>query len=299
MFRFLRFLAYILGLLAAFVGLVLFAVYFASSTKLEKTYAVTARAVTIPSDPAAVARGKHIAETRGCASCHGDDYAGAKVIDDPAMGKLYGSNLTRGKGSKVAEFRDDDWVRAIRHGVTRAGRGLVLMPSAEYAHLSDGDLGDVIAFLKTVSPVDRESVPVAPGPIARALLLAGKLKLAADEIDHGQVQPAVVAPAVTLEYGRYLSVGCTGCHGTNFAGGKIEIGPPDWPHAANLTPHESGHLAKWSEEDFLRTLRTAKRPDGTELNPVMPRAFANLNDVELKALWMYFKTLPPVATGTR
>jgi len=45
-------------------------------------------------------------------------------------------------------------------------------------------------------------------------------------------------------------------------------------------------------------LRTAKRPDGTELNPVMPRAFATLDDVEVKALWMFLKTLPAAATGS-
>jgi hypothetical protein len=46
-------------------------------------------------------------------------------------------------------------------------------------------------------------------------------------------------------------------------------------------------------------MRTAKRPDGTELDPVMPRLFGQMNDVELKALWTYFKTLPAVAKGAR
>ena len=117
-------------------------------------------------------------------------------------------------------------------------------------------------------------------------------------IDHANVKPAVVTPAVTVDYGRYIAVGCTGCHGDNFSGGKIKIGPPDWPPAANLTPHADGRLAKWTEEDFIRALRTAKRPDGTELNPVMPRAFAALDDVELKAIWMYLKTLPAAPTGS-
>ena len=102
-----------------------------------------------------------------------------------------------------------------------------------------------------------------------------------------------------MEYGRYVAAGCIGCHGTNFSGGKIEVGPPNWPQAANLTPHADGRLAKWSEAEFIKTLRTAKRPDGTELNPVMPRLFGDMDDIELKALYKYFKTLPPVATGVR
>lgn len=297
MARFLKVIGYILGALALLLVLAFAAVYAASGSKLKKLHGVAARPVSIPTDAAAIARGQHIAETRGCSVCHGPDYAGAKVIDDPAMGRLYGPNLTKGKGGVTAAFHDEDWVRAIRHGVASDGRGLVLMPSAEYSHFSDEDLGSVIAYLKTIPAVDRESVPVSPGPVARALLVAGKLKLAADEIDHANLRPPSATPGVTVEYGRYISTGCTGCHGPNFSGGKIEIGPPDWPHAANLTP--DGRLAKWSEEDFLKTLRTGKRPDGTDVNPVMPRAFGQMNDTELKALWAYFKTLPPVATGVR
>src|SRR4051812_22024425 len=297
MSRFLKILGRIIAVLLVVVVGAAAAVYFASNSKLKKTFSVTAKPVVLPTDAAALAQGKHMAETRGCNECHGADYGGNKVIDDPAMGRLFGPNLTKGKGSVTASFRDEDWIRAIRHGVAPDGRGLILMPSEEYSHFSDEDLGSVIAYLKTVPAVDRDSVPLAPGPVARALLVAGKLKLAAEQIDHANLNPKFVTPGPTVEYGKYLSVGCAGCHGPNFSGGKIDIGPPDWPHAANLTP--SGRLAKWTEADFLKTLRTSKRPDETEVNPVMPRSFGNMTDVELKALWAYFKTLPAVETGAR
>ncbi|HEX2855138.1 MAG TPA: c-type cytochrome [Opitutaceae bacterium] len=299
MVRFLKFIAYLVAAAVVMGALGLLMVYLVSSSKLEKNHTIVVRRVAIPTDPASIERGKHIAETRGCIDCHGSDYGGAKVIDAPPMGKLYGSNLTKGRGSVVGQYRDEDWIRSIRHGVARDGRPLVLMPSAEYAYFSDDDLSSVIAYLKTVPPVDRDTVPVKMGPVARGLMVAGKFKLAAEEIDHANLRPSTAKPGVTLAYGRYLAIGCTGCHGTNLAGGKIDIGPPDWPLAANLTPHESGRLGKWTEADFVATLRTAKRPDGTELSPVMPRAFGNLNDVELKALWLYLKSIRPVASGTR
>ncbi|MEO7413123.1 MAG: c-type cytochrome [Opitutaceae bacterium] len=299
MSRFFKIIGRVLGVLLVVVIGAVAAVYFASNSKLKKTFTVTARPVVIPTDAAAIAHGKHMAETRGCNECHGADYGGAKVIDDPAMGKLFGPNLTKGKGGSAATFRDEDWVRAIRHGVAKDGRGLLLMPSEEYSHFSDEDLGSVIAYLKTVPPVARDSVPLALGPVARALLAAGKLKLAAAQIDHANLRPQFVTPAVSLEYGRYLSVGCTGCHGTNFSGGKIDIGPPNWPHAANLTPHATGRVAKWTEADFLAAMRTGKRPDGAAIDPVMPRSFGNMTDVELKALWTHFKTLPATPTGAR
>jgi cytochrome c553 len=194
-----------------------------------------------------------------------------------------------------ATFRDEDYVRAIRHGVAPDGRALFLMPSADYTHLSDEDMGDLLAYIKSVPPVNKPSGPVALGPVARALVAFGKIKLDAERIDHTNAKPADIKPEPTLEYGRYLAAGCTGCHGSNFSGGKIAIGPPDWPPAQNLTPE--GQLAKWTEADFFAALRSGKRPDGTEINPVMPRVFGQLDDVETKALWLFLKSLPPAATG--
>ena len=63
--------------------------------------------------------------------------------------------------------------------------------------------------------------------------------------------------------------------------------------------HADGRIAKWSEEDFFKAIRTQKRPDGSTINPVMPKAFGDLNDVELKAIWVFLKTLPAAATGVR
>ena len=51
--------------------------------------------------------------------------------------------MTRGKGGIAGRFTDQDWVRAIRHGVRPEGR----MPSKEYYALSDADLGALIAQL--------------------------------------------------------------------------------------------------------------------------------------------------------
>src|SRR5215216_2827148 len=202
MSRFFKILRRVLGVILVVVVAAVAMVYFTSNSKLKKTFAVTARPVVIPTDPSAIAHGKHMAETRGCNECHGADFGGNKVIDDPAMGRLFGPNLTKGKGSVVATFRGEDWVRAIRHGVAPDGRGLLLMPSEEYSHFSDEDLGSVIAYLKTVPAVDRDSVPLAPGPVARALLVAGKLKLGAEVIDHANLRPQFVTPAVTVEYGK-------------------------------------------------------------------------------------------------
>lgn len=274
-------------------------IWFKSNSKLKQHYTVIFQPVKVPVDTAAVDRGKHLAITRGCTDCHGTDLGGQKVMENGAMGTIYGSNITCGQGGLPAAFSDEDFERAIRHGIAPDGRGLFLMPSTDYALFSEDDMGALIAYLKSLPPINRPTVPISLGPVSRGLLTFGKIKLAADEIDHANAKPAVTAPGITVDYGRYVANSCTGCHGANFSGGKIASGPPDWPPAANLTPHDSGHLAKWSEADFTKALRESKRPDGTELHPAMPRAFGQMHDMEIQALWAYFKTLSPAATGQR
>jgi mono/diheme cytochrome c family protein len=295
----LKIVGYIFGGLVVVLAIAATIILFSSNARLKKNFVVAPRPVAIPTDAVALARGKHLAETRGCNKCHGKDYGGDKVIEDGAMGRVHGSNLTRGKGGRVASFKDVDWVRAIRHGVGPDQHGLFIMPSEEYSSFSDEDLGALVAYLKTVPSVDRERPTTSLGPISRVLLATGKMKLAAEVIDHPNIRPKSIAPALTVEYGRYVAASCAGCHGANFSGGKIEVGPPSWPHASNLTPHETGRLSKWTEADFIKTMRTAKRPDGTDVNPVMPQVFGQMDDTELKALWAFFKTLPAAATGAR
>ena len=84
----------------------------------------------------------------------------------------------------------------------------------------------------------------------------------------------------------------------DLAGGPIMGGDPSWPPAGNLTPHADG-LEAWTEEDFLRAMREAEKPDGTELlAPMGPvtNFTRNMSDVELEALWMYLRSLPATPT---
>ncbi len=153
-------------------------------------------------------------------------------------------------------------MRAIRHGVGPGNHGLFIMPADEYSHFPDSDLGALIAYLKTVPPVDRERVPTSLGPVSRVLLTIGRIKRAAEVIDHPNLRPGEVAPGVTVECGRYVANGCIGCHGTNFSGGKIEVGPPSWPLAANLTRAPFKMERRRFHQDNLHG--QAARRDGAE-----------------------------------
>ncbi len=280
-------------LLAA--GAVVFAV---SNGKLAKRYSVAVAPVAVPSTPEAIQRGLHVATIRGCTSCHGTDLGGNVVMDNAAMGRVYGPNLTDGKGGIRGRLRNEDLVRAVREGIGADGHPLFIMPSKDFVELSDEDLGALLAYVGSVPAVDREVPGIRLGPISRVLLALGKVKLSAEVIPHGRLQAAAhVAVEVSPAYGRYLATTCSGCHNPSFSGGKIAEGPPEWPHAANLTRGAGSAVAGWTEADFVRMIRTATAPDGKPVNPVMPRAFAQMSDVELKAIWSYLQTLTPEATG--
>src|SRR5690606_7422379 len=126
---------------------------------------------------------------------------------------------------------------------------------------------------------------------ARLLILKGDIKLAAEHIDHEAVRPAFVLPGITADYGRYVAATCIGCHGESLSGGPIAGAPPSWPLAANLTPHPGNGISTWSETDFVAALRTSKRPDGSAFDPVMPAAFGEMTEVEIRALWAYLRTI--------
>jgi mono/diheme cytochrome c family protein len=276
--------------------------YAMSGSRLGKSYAVSPGSVVIPSDSASLYWGEHLARTRGCTDCHGVDHAGVVVVDDPALGRLSGSNLTPGPGGIGTSYLNEDWVRAIRHGVGPDGRGLLFMPSHEYYFLSDLDLGALIAYLKSLPPVESRLPENSVGPLGRALYLAGKMPLVSAEIiDHDTPPPPAPPKGATEDYGRYLAVFCTGCHGTGLSGGPIPGAPPHWPAATNITPDGETGIGLWTEEDFSRALRKGTRPDGSAIDAEsMPvRNTALMEDDEIRALWLYLRTLEPRAEGGR
>jgi cytochrome c553 len=267
---------------------------------LHKSHVLSEPAIAIATDAAAPARGQHIAITRGCTDCHGQDLGGRVVIDSPALGTLSATNLTRGSGGVGARLDARDWERAIRHGVGRNGRTLLFMPVGDFVHTTDADLGDLIAFLQSVAPVDRTNAPSSLGPLGRALLAFGLAPLTS--VQEGAQHPAnavSVAKGPDAKYGHYLAQVCTYCHGPQFSGGRIPGAPPDVPAAANLTSGPGG-LGDWSRADFSRAMREGIRPDGKPLNNFMPsRSFAEFDDIEVDALWAFLQTLPPRAAGSR
>jgi cytochrome c553 len=299
MARFIRWTGIALGALVLIVALAAGVVYAASERKLDRIYSAHLDTVPVPTDSASIARGAHLASSvTTCALCHAADGGGAIYADMGAMGRIVGPNLTRGRGGRGDSLSDADWVRAVRYGIRSDSTSLIVMPSEVFSHLSDEDLGAIIAYYRSLPAVDRELPDTRFGPIGRALLAAGKLNILVAPKTPRLTKRVAVAPAPTADYGRYLAdvAGCHGCHGYGLSGGRV-AGPPGLPPASNLTP---AGIGDWTPADFTRAMREGLRRDGSTLDEFMPwKIFRGMTDVELTALWRYLRSVPAKEFGNK
>lgn len=284
------------GIVAAMLVLALF-VYWKSERGMNQTMRVTVADLAIPDDAGALVAGERLAATTGCLECHGRDGAGKVVVRALPVIEVRTPNLT--PAGPTASYSGRDWARAVRHGVRPDGTVLLFMPCRDFQNLSDADLGVVVAYLKSLPPVERDVGRTRVGPVGRALYVSGKLPLiTAELIDQDRALPPAPPRGPTAAYGAYLANACTGCHGENLSGGPIPGVPPEWPPAANLTPDASG-LGTATEAQFTASLTSGARRSGGTIDPThMPwRQFARFTDDERHAIWMHLRELPPTRTG--
>lgn len=274
------------------VALVLVYAYIQTERRFNKVYETRRVEIEISGDSASVANGEHLLAIYACRECHGPGLSGKVILDNPILGKFTSSNLTSGKGGIPLEYSNQDWLRALKYGLNKESRPLVSMPSDESTKIPDEDLADIIAYLKTLPSVDYEGDDIKIGPLMRILTAFNKVNLlAAEQIDHNKVEK-IVKPEVkvSVEYGAVLAINCTACHRSDFRGGPPLI--PDHPPVPDIS--STGRPGKWTEEQFVLTLRTGVRPDGHKLdNNIMPwERFREFTDVEIKALRAYLLSFP-------
>jgi mono/diheme cytochrome c family protein len=306
-----RILAGLLVVIALVVAL--FAVYVASRQHLE--FHAPLPPVAASSDPAVIERGRYVVRNlAGCASCHADPkqteraLAGEEVplsggyeFDVPP-GKFYPRNITPDAETGIGRFSDGEIARALRYGVGHDGRAL--LPFMEMQGLSDEDLTAVVSYLRSQPPV-RNAVPWHRynliGVIVKATVLA-------NPVGPKQTPPQTNPAGSTVENGRYLveSVSnCWTCHtardyrtgavtGPHLGGGAMpdDHDPKRTWAPPNLTSDPTtGRLAKLSEDDFVARFRTGRVIPGS---PMPWTQFQKMHEDDLRAIYRYLKTVPPV-----
>lgn len=267
-------------------------------------------------DPAVIERGRYLVEGPAhCGECHG-------AVDPPAVSRrgrpLVGGqefklpvgtfrvpNITPDPETGIGNVKDEAIARMIRHGVKPDGQ--MALPFMPYADLSDDDITAVISYLRTQKPVKHEVAEHDINALGR-IVLAFVLK------PKGPSGPThqSVTPEPTPAYGQYLAhnVGnCVMCHtkidertgafaGPVFGGGGIHeaFGNPEKKFVTpNLTPDPRwGWLQGWEEEAFVSRFKAGR----VHADSPMPwESFQQMTDDDLRALYRYFKTLPPAQTG--
>ncbi len=278
-------------------------------------------AVEVEITPERIARGEYLFRLADCDGCHSErDFGrfggpvistgrGKGVIFPPELGlpgRVVAPNITPDRETGIGSWTDGEKVRAIREGIGRDGRPLFpMMPYESYRHMSDEDVWSLVAYLDTLKPVKNAL------PRTRIDFPASMLMRAAPAPVR---KVAAVDPRDRIRYGQYLATlgGCQGCHtpsekgrprpGMLFAGGQRFRLPFATVVSANITPDPATGIGGWTEQAFLdhfyqyseyaRNGPPKVGPDGFTLMPWLN--LSQLPPEDLKAIYRYLRTLPPV-----
>ncbi len=287
-----KFLKIVAAVFFSLISLVLMFYVYASyqvDQRLQTEYMVIPQEFPIPTDSLSWSNGKHLVDIKGCADCHGADLGGQVFHNDILVGKLAAPNLTRGAGGIPPDYSTGDWVRALKHGLDRNNHPLVIMPCVETSKMSEEDMKSMIAYLKSLPPVDNTVPKSKLGLMVTALASLNQVDvIPAEKIDHQQELIKSVDKSSPLQFGKYLSSMCSGCHRDHMKGGPPLA--PGFPPVPDLT--STGATGRWTQQEFNTTLRTGTRPDGSMLDPNMPwQMTKHYSDEELQALYTYFRSL--------
>ena len=274
----LKWIGITLGTLVIVAGV---AIYGVSEYRLHQTFDIVAAPITVPTDSAGLAAGRHIFETRGCEGCHGPGLSGKVFFDDPWIARLVAPNVPKA----IRGYSDPELARLLRHGVRPSGQGVAVMPSSMFYHLDDQDLGALIAYLRTVPEPTGHPLPSnSMRLLARVGLTMGQYKVEPRNITHDAPRPSKGPDAASL--GRYIAMSsCTECHGERLQGD---------PQGAPALMIVGGYTAP----EFTKLMREGVPKDGKEremMSPVARSRFSHFTDEEVNALYAFLAGKGPGA----
>jgi len=262
-------------------------------------------------DEEAVKRGAYLFAAADCAGCHtdvknnGKPLAGGRPLATP-FGTFYGPNITPDPQNGIGDWTEAQFHRALREGINEHGNYMFpVFPFTSFTGLTDADVSDLWAFLRTQAPVPqknkRHEITVPFG--FRFSLVFWRMLF----FDEGPRKPDTAHDEV-WNRGSYLAnavAHCGECHTPrNFMGAmktsRAFSGNPQGPdgqRAPNITPDPEKGLGKWSFEDIETVLKTGQLPYfdtvGSGMAEVV-KGTSQLTDADRHAIAVYLKSLKPV-----
>jgi mono/diheme cytochrome c family protein len=285
--------------------------FYINSTGIPN-YENKAPILKVEMDSNSIARGTKMASLI-CMQCHlGKNtrvLEGGKMEDmEPAMGEVWIPNITKDPKYGIGNYTDGELVFLLRTGIKKNGDyAPPWMP--KFSKMSDEDLHDIIAFLRSdhpaVSPSEKENQPSKPSLLTKVLT-----HVAFKPFPYPEQKIEAPDFSDNVAYGEYLANGvyqCFSCHSadfttnddfepknsTGFYGGGNHLEDVDGNHipSSNLTMSMENGIGKWSEADFVKAVKWGSRPDGTPVMFPMTK-FTTLEDNEVQAIFAYLKTVP-------
>lgn len=276
---------------------------------------LSSAAGAVAAEPAQLARGKYIFGATGGCGCHtepkGAANAGGRKYDGP-FGTVYSTNITPDTKTGIGGWTDDQIVTAIRLGRRPNGeRILPVHPFTSFNGMAEDDLHALVAFLRSVPPVNRPNTPkkITIPMFESVFLPAWLMTFASKET------PPPAAPVSGLARGEYLvhAVGhCGECHtprsamtmavdNTRFLAGNSKKTGPEGQATANITPDKATGIGDWTEEQITTYLGTGNRPDGDVAGGLMGEmiqgtlaGYKDMTKADLQAIARYLKSIPAV-----
>jgi mono/diheme cytochrome c family protein len=264
-------------------------------------------------DTAMIERGKKIASML-CNGCHlGEDgkLSGSPRTDLPAMfGNVVSLNITQDPIHGIGNWTDGELYYLLRTGIRKDGSWAPpFMP--KFPAVADSDLKSIIAWLRSndpdVAPSQKEYPPNQWNFLVRFL---SNTAFSAPPLPSGPITIPDSTDKIAL--GRYLADGllsCYACHSGDFT--KLNDQNPSQSFryygggnpllnmegqtvpSANITMDRETGIGAWTEEEFINAVKYCKKPDGGALSYPMP-PHAGLTDGEVKAIYAFLKTVPPI-----
>ena len=261
-------------------------------------------------DNALLERGEYLVEgIMACGNCHTPKnsngapiselkFAGGFNHEVPAF-KAYASNITTDEETGIGSWTDEQIIVALREGRRPDGKLIgPPMPTRFYSGISDNDAKAIVAYLRTIKPVNNvvpESKYNFPPPKAWGPPVKTVPDVARDD---------------ELAYGRYLThtLGiCTECHTpmergrldfsrTN-AGGRLFkdlYGLGQVAVSRNITPHPEQGIGSWTDAEVKRAVTEGVSPGGRKHMAAMGYSYyANITEPDLEAIVTYLRSVPP------
>ena len=214
-----------------------------------------------------------------CDGCHGKGLAGDLFFDEPNVARIYAPNLT----AIAAKASDEQLARAITRGIGTDGRALVIMPSATFARLDDGEVAALIAAIRAQPKTGQPSPARKVGILGRIGLVTGKFHTTPEQVAQYATKFPIDVGA-QFRAGQHIAASnCAECHGADIGGGEAEPGlnAPDLAIAGAYDPGA-----------FKTLMRTGVPPGGRKLklmDEIARDSLSHITDAEIDQLYAYLQ----------